>query len=296
MIKAIEKNIAKQKTDIDRWYQEKSEKCPLPLEVECVCGIPYINDQKECHKMDIYYPKEHKGALPVVMSFHGGGLLLCDRSVNRWFCADLAKRGFLVFCIDYPLAPEAKTFEIINNASKGAMTAVKLIETYGGDKERIFLCGDSAGAFIAIYLAAAQKSEILAKTLQIEPFGLPIRGCGLISGMFYTTAIDKQFIFLLKKDFYGTDYRKQPFYKFSNPEHPQVVKNLPPCFFVTSKNDYLKEYTIQYARVCKKVGISTELLYYGENKELTHDFVCLKTELAESQEAIEKMIKAWKEV
>lgn len=163
MYKFIETDLQKQKKEIEAWYQKLSREYPLPEQVRIERDIPYLKDGRNCHRMDIYYPQNHNGRLPVLMDFHGGGLLLCDKKVNQWFCSQMAQRGFLVFCIDYPLVPESDVYGILKDSYAGVREAYGLIERYGGDKEAVALCGDSAGALIAVYLAALQKMKGLQR-------------------------------------------------------------------------------------------------------------------------------------
>ena len=81
------------------------------------------------------------------------------------------------------------------------------------------------------------------------------------------------------------------FLKYMNPEHSEIVDNLPPSFFVTSKGDFLNNYTLMYHKKLKKKGIATKLIYYGEDK-LGHAFVTMQPWIDQSQDAIDKMI-AW---
>lgn len=128
----------------------------------------------------------------------------------------MAERGFLVFCIDYPLVPESDVYGIFRDSYAGIRKAYDLIETYGGDKEQISLCGDSAGGFIAAYLSAAQNNPKLAASLGITLIDLKIKALAAISGMFYSSRIDKQGIFVPRKYFYGKKYKAHPFWQYVN--------------------------------------------------------------------------------
>ncbi|HIQ96044.1 MAG TPA: alpha/beta hydrolase [Candidatus Limivivens merdigallinarum] len=288
MYKFIETDLQKQKKEIEAWYQKLSREYPLPEQVRIERDIPYLKDGRNCHRMDIYYPQNHNGRLPVLMDFHGGGLLLCDKKVNQWFCSQMAQRGFLVFCIDYPLVPESDVYGILKDSYAGVREAYGLIERYGGDKEAVALCGDSAGALIAVYLAALQKNERLAKILGITPSAFEFGAVAAISGMFYTGRIDRQGIFILRKYFYGKGYRKHPFWKYVNPEHEEILEALPNMFLTTSQGDYLRTYTLSFAAALKRQGKETVLKDYGD-ATLKHDFVCMQPEREEAGQAMDEL-------
>ena len=77
---------------------------------------------------------------------------------------------------------------------------------------------------------------------------------------------------------------------FMDPENAEVIKNLPPSILLTSRNDFLRGYTMKYAEALKKAGIQNRLVYYAEKKkELVHAFVTLWPELPEAKDAAAKI-------
>lgn len=289
MYKFVKQNLEKQKREMDSWYTKRVAGLPLSKDIILEQDIPYAEDGKDCHRMDVYRPRGREEKLPVIFDFHGGGLLLCDRKVNRWFCSEMAMRGFLVFCIDYPLAPESLVYDILRDSYAGVCKAYQLIENYGGDSSKIFLCGDSAGAFIATYLSALQRNGEMAASLGIDTLGLGIKALAAISGMFYSSRIDRQGIFILRRDFYGKHWKTHPFWAYVNPEHPGILKSLPPTVCVTSGGDYLRDYTLRFARTLERAGGNVVLENYKDDPALSHDFVCLMTEKEEAQDAMDKV-------
>lgn len=69
-----------------------------------LCDIPYVEDGKREHLLDIYYPEGTKGKLPVIVDVHGGGWLYGYKEINKYYCLKLAEKGFLVASINYRLA------------------------------------------------------------------------------------------------------------------------------------------------------------------------------------------------
>ena len=47
----------------------------LPDGIVAVVDIPYIDDGKKEHLLDIYYPEGTEAPLPVIIDIHGGGLM-----------------------------------------------------------------------------------------------------------------------------------------------------------------------------------------------------------------------------
>ena len=78
-------------------------------------NLPEIGDfltgveisKKEDHSLttDIHIPKG-EGPFPILVYFHGGGWISGSPQTHRKICHRFAEAGFLVFNVDYALAPE----------------------------------------------------------------------------------------------------------------------------------------------------------------------------------------------
>ena len=100
--------------------------------------------------------------LPVIVDLHGGGFLLGRKEVNRPLLRRPCLTGFSGLLPGIPSAPERNLFEILQALSRALDAAAARIPGDGGDLNRVFLCGDSAGAWLCVYLAAMQRSAALA--------------------------------------------------------------------------------------------------------------------------------------
>lgn len=280
--------LDKVKFIFDRWMEKRAEEVRFPEDTECVENIPYLDTGLDCHKMDIYRPKGAAEKLPVVINFHGGGMLLCTRKVNRLFCAEIARRGYLVFCVDYPLVPEKNVPEILADAARGMDRAGELIDRFGGDPGRVSLVGDSAGAFLGTYEIAARKNPAVAQALGIVPTAVEVKAAALISGMFYTARMDSVGAFL-RKDFYGRDWKIHPFRPYMSPDVQEVAGAMPPAMLITAKLDNLRNYTLDFAKGLEKAGVSCRVLDYPADKDMSHDFVIIKPEAPKAQRAIDEI-------
>ena len=185
--KMIRTQTAQKEKQLDDWMQRHDAAHPFPSEtVELTPDLVYAPEKYA--KIDVFRPRaDFPQPLPVIVDLHGGGFLLGRKEANRLYCADLAAQGFLVYCPEYPLAPEHNLFEILQALSLALDAAAARIPGDGGDLNRVFLCGDSAGAWLCVYLAAMQRSAALSQAAGVVPSSLPVRALGLISGMFYTT-------------------------------------------------------------------------------------------------------------
>lgn len=149
--------------------------------------------------------------------------------------------------------------------------------------------------FINTYLTALQHEPLIAESLEIETRDFRIAGLGVISGMFYSSRVAKDRIFLLRKEFYGKEYRKHPFWKYVDPEHPHVLESMPKTFCITSEGDFLRSNTHSFVSAMKKAGKSVTLLNYPD-KSLQHDFVCMFPKVDETQDSLDKLAAFWNSV
>lgn len=247
-----------------------------------------------CHFMDIYrgkkHDKKHDKKLPIMFNLHGGGFLLGKKEESHLFCAEMSQKGFLVFSLEYPLAPESLFPQILRDLMKGIKNSRVYFQKYNGDEERIYLTGTSAGASLCVYLAAMMQSPELADVFGVVPADLGIRARGLASGMYYTTKMDSIGIFL-PSCIYGKGWKKSSFYPYINPENKAILEHLPPSFLITVYGDSLRNYSRQYARAIQKSGGICHLEDLGPHKKLPHAFSTALPEIPESQYVNEKMVK-----
>ena len=260
-------------------------------EVEEMLNIPYMNRSEVPLAMDIFKPKISDTAeLPVIVTIHGGGLVLGDRKMARKYATLLAKRGYLVFSIEYRLAPRANAAEQLDDVCAGMDLIGRRLVDFNVDFRRVFLTAESAGAYLAIYVAAMNQSKALQEAIGYKPTRMKFKALGLFSGMFYTNREDL-IGWLLSEQFYGDKKTDPKFLKYMDPENPEIIDNLPPTFLVTSQGDFLNNYTLMFHDAMKEAHKTSHLLYYGE-RDLGHAFVTGHPGLEKSIDAIDQMT-AW---
>ncbi len=264
--------------------------------IEEILNIPYVNRIGVPLALDIFKPtgKEYEGKeLPVIVEIHGGGLVTGDRK-NVVDCSrEFASRGYLVFSIEYRLAPRATVCDEFDDICAGLdFVGQKLVE-YDVDFSRMFLTADSAGAFLGLYAAAMKHSEKLQDVIGFKKSRMVFKALGFSCGMFYTHE-DDLLGNILSNQLYGNKMNDEEFLKFMNPEHPEIINNLPPVFLVTSRGDFLNKYTIKFFEALKAAGKKAKMLYYAE-ESLFHTFNFASPRLPQSQDSIDKMLDYFEE-
>lgn len=187
----------KQRAEFEQGNVSRSREYPLPGDVTLSEDIFYDEKHIPEHRLDVYRPKgKEQDVLPVIINFHGGGLLMGNKEFNRPFCATLCEAGYVVFSVEYRLVPDCLFYDQLADLHLALDYIKEHLAEYGGDLSQVYACGDSGGACLLTYGAAMQKNKTLAKAAGITPSNLPIRALGLISGMFYTNRFDEIGIFL----------------------------------------------------------------------------------------------------
>ena len=253
--------------------------------------ISYTNRSGKELLMDIFEPIVSDGTeLPVIINIHGGGLIDGNKNLSVGFCRQLAKRGYLVFSLEYRLIPAVRVYEQFDDVCAGMDCVGRKLVDFDVDFTRIYLVAESAGAYLAMYVAAMKKSTVLQKAIGYEPTRMVFRAMGLISGMFYTTRKDSLGWFL-SKSIYGKDKRSLAMAEYTNPEHPEIIYNIPPCYLVTSKADMLERYTLDFAGELGNKGVEHYLRHMGSDPKLIHAFPVLKPDLPESERVIDEIVQ-----
>lgn len=115
-------------------------------------GLAYGDQPRQ--KLDVYRPSVGAdSAAPVVVFFYGGGWEAGRRQDYKFVAEALISRGMVVVIPDYRVYPEVVFPEFIHDAAKAVGWAKTHAAEYGGDPDRLFLAGHSAGAHIAAMLA-----------------------------------------------------------------------------------------------------------------------------------------------
>lgn len=198
--------------------------------------IPYISDGNKYHLLDIYYPENAAEKLPVIIDIHGGGLMYAEKEVNRVYASRLAKRGYIVVCINYSLCPDVTYPTQVSDVMASYRWVAENGEAYGFDLDRVFVAGDSAGGQLAFYTAAVNTSDELKSLYGVSDTGLNIKAIGLISGMFdMKNGVNSA----LLSCYLGYDYKNSPYYPYLQPEEIIDKSDIPPAYIVTSVKDFL---------------------------------------------------------
>lgn len=109
--------------------------------------VAYGSDPR--HRLDVYQPQSGAG-LPVVVFFHGGAYVRGERTINAEVYANIptwfARNGVVGLNATYRLAPAAKWPAAAEDVGAVVKWVKQNAASFGGDPDRIYLMGHSAGA------------------------------------------------------------------------------------------------------------------------------------------------------
>ncbi|MCB2406609.1 alpha/beta hydrolase [Hymenobacter lucidus] len=194
-------------------------------------GIAYVPTTEagfdtERHRLDVYAPRKRgAAAYPVVVFIHGGNWNSGNKSLYSFIGRRLAKQGVVAVVINYRLAPNVQVPAMADDCARAVAWTYQHIAEYGGDPQRLFTMGHSAGGGLAALLAAdnqlfmrqglaanpvrgailddpagldmydyLKKMKYDGDAQYLVPFGKDPAGWKAVSPMYYVTAATPPFL------------------------------------------------------------------------------------------------------
>lgn len=141
--------------------------------------IPYADPAHERQVLDVYAPDGARD-LPVVFWIHGGGWQTGDKTDVQIKPRVFAERGFVFVSTNYRLLPDVEMGVLIRDVATSLGWVHRNIAEYGGDPDRIFVMGHSAGAQLAALICIDER--------YLNEAGVPfdvLQGCVPVDGDTY---------------------------------------------------------------------------------------------------------------
>ncbi len=103
--------------------------------------------------LDVYPARRGTGPAPMLLFVHGGGWSIGDKSELSWLGAKLAEQGVLVAVANYRLSPAVQHPAHAQDVARAIAWLYRNGANYGGDPQRLYVGGHSAGAHLASLVA-----------------------------------------------------------------------------------------------------------------------------------------------
>lgn len=167
--------------------------CPQPY-IKNLSGGLGIPGSEDCLKLNVFSPVKPGKNLPVMVWFHGGGLLVDGASDPQFTPVNLVKNGVIVVTIDYRLgslgffAPkelieEAKSLgePVGNYGTMDQIASLKWVKNniaqFGGDPNNVTIFGQSAGGRSVTWLMVSDAAKgLFHKAIAESAQQSPLRG------------------------------------------------------------------------------------------------------------------------
>ena len=229
--------------------------------------------------VDIHQPKGD-GPFPVLIYLHGGGWVLGTPKTHRRLAFRFAEAGYLVFNVDYRLAPEFPFPAAYDDCESALNWVLEHAAEYGGDVSRLAMGGDSAGGNLtaAVATQAARRDKIRAALL-IYP-AMDFATIGLESPIPGLDVVD-----LMVAPYIGHDRENLVLDPRVSPIH--VADRLPATLLTCGTIDDLIHDCARVEEILNGAGTPVETDYYDD---MPHGFCQMEELFPQARQSIDKMI------
>jgi len=226
--------------------------------------------------------KEPNKKNPLIIYFHGGGFVMGDLESHDLVCRHLCKETeATIIAVDCKLAPENKFPASITDTKDAIAEIIKDADNLQIDKEKVILCGDSAGGALAAVGTIMSRDKIVPKIhgqILVYPW-VDLTMCRKsmdidIEGMILNKDTIKYFA-----DHYLNSYEEQVDWRASPILTPDL-SNLPPTYIFGAGLDPLVDEGDAYKRRLLSFGNEVHYrLFPGQMHAFLSNSVQLPTAL-----------------
>jgi arylformamidase len=235
--------------------------------------IPYADPAHNRQVLDVY-SRAHAKNQPVVFWIHGGGWETGDKTSVQIKPQAFVDKGFVFVSTNYRLLPSVDMRTIVRDIAESIRWVHDHIAEYGGDPNRVFVMGHSAGAQLAA-LVCTDDRYLKAEGLSLAM----IKGCVPVDGDTYDvpaiieTAETRRRVHgqpqpkLGHREKFGNDSAKHR--DFSAVTHVAKDKGIPPFLIMhVAEHPDTSAQAQRLANVLKNAGVPTKV--FGA-RESTHN-------------------------
>ena len=234
------------------------------------------------------YTPEGNGPLPVLLFFHGGGWVVGNLDMEHHVCIALAhKTPCIVVSVDYRLAPEHPFPAAPEDCYAALEWVAAEADSFGGDKRRIALSGESAGGNLAAVLALMSKHR-RGPSAALQVLFNPATNLAE-----FDTASHREFaegFLLTRADMEGTRSLYVPDAKelgnpYASPLLADDLSGLPPALVITAGCDPLRDDGERYAKRLEEAGVPVKYTCY---EDMIHGFLFFLRKSKRTSQALEE--------
>lgn len=127
--------------------------------------------------VDIFPAKgKDGGTVPVFVFIHGGYWRMLSQKESSFMAPSMVENGIAVVTVNYSLAPGASLDTIVRQCREAIAWTWRNAADFGGDPDRIFVCGSSAGGHLTGMMVAGGWHDELGIPADTIKGAIPLSG------------------------------------------------------------------------------------------------------------------------
>ncbi len=140
-------------------------------------------NEDSVQKLNVFYPSQTKEKKPVLIFVHGGNWNSGKKGMYNFFGSRFARKGIVTVLPGYTKSPKADYATMAQQIAASVKWTKENISRFGGDPNRIFISGHSAGGHLAAlisvdssYFKALDMRNPIKGIVLIDAAGLDMAG------------------------------------------------------------------------------------------------------------------------
>jgi acetyl esterase len=235
------------------------------------------------------------GPHPVLVYLHGGGWVCGSPKTHRKLAHRFAEAGYLVFNVDYRLAPEHPFPTPFEDCLAATRWAHREAARFGGDATRLAIGGDSAGGNLSAAVAAALAGDPARPKAALLIYG--VFDLGTLAGLTLDAggdprarAVGSELAELMVGAYLGTQ-RRDTLLRDPRVSPLAAAAQLPPTHVVVGSADPLAAQAQAMAQALAAAGVPHE---HWVDEGMPHGYAQMEF-LPPARPAIERMLRFLKQ-
>lgn len=242
--------------------------------------VTYTASSDARQTLDVYAPADAEGA-PLLVFFHGGGLLFGDKALVAHVGQRLAREGIVTMAPNHRFSPAVSHPSHIEDAAAAVAWALNNASAFGADPRRLIVAGHSSGGYLAALLATDARWLAAAGADRQR-----LRGAAPISGFFHVPRLAPE----RPKSVWGED--REIWEQASPAAH--IDPKVPPMLllYADGDDDARKAENIDFAAALRKAGTAEPRLIEVRRRDHRTIFYTLNLPDDASMQALLDFIEA----
>ena len=245
--------------------RESIETAPLPENMPDMAAVQDTEAPGPAGPIPLrIYRPTHNDRSPVLLYFHGGGLVMgTNHSFEPLARALAAGSGATVVAVGYRLAPEQPPPAQFDDSYAATVWVANNASSLNVDSQRLAVVGDSAGGSLAAAVALAARDrggpELFCQVLLYPGLDrdMTVPSIRLLPDAPMLSRDDMEYMHELTET--GTGAEPDP---YRIPAAAERLHDLPPAIVVTGECDPIRDWGERYAARLRDAGVQTTVTRY----------------------------------